>query len=248
MKKHPIDMNLTVLGSSSRGNGYVIQDDEEALIIEAGVSLAKAKQALGFNVSKVAGVLISHSHGDHAKYATDYQKVFQLYTHKNVIDTVGLTKVHELQPERNYRVGNFRVHPVPANHDVPCYAFHISHPKLGNLLFVTDSFMFEYSFDNLNHILIECNYVDKVINDNVENNITHYKVRDRVLMSHMELQTTIRTLSYQDLTKVDNIVLLHLSGDNSDPELMQRTVARQFGRPVAIAKPGLEVSISINPY
>ena len=241
-------MNLTVLGSCSRGNGYIIQDENEALIIEAGVSLAKAKQALDFNISKVAGVLITHSHGDHAKYGRDYQKTFNIFTHTHVIEAHGLVGAAEIQADKKFRVGNFKVYPIQAHHDVPCYAFHISHPKIGNLLFVTDSFMFDYSMNNLNHVMIECNYVDEIISCNVENNIIHPKVRDRVLMSHMELQTTIRTLSYQDLTKVDNIVLLHLSGDNSDPDLMKNTVTKQFGRPVAIAKPGLEVSISINPY
>lgn len=241
-------MNLTVLGSCSRGNGYIIQNENEALIIEAGVSLAKAKQALDFNISKVAGVLISHSHGDHAKYSKDYQKAFNIFTHSHVIEAHGLVGATEIQADKKFRVGNFKVYPIQAHHDVPCYAFHISHPKIGNLLFVTDSFMFDYSMNNLNHVMIECNYVDEIINCNVENNIIHPKVRDRVLMSHMELQTTIRTLSYQDLTKVDNIVLLHLSGDNSDPDLMKNTVTKQFGRPVAIAKPGLTLSISINPY
>ena len=39
-------MKLTVLGSSSSGNGYIIQSDDEALVIEAGVSLNKLKRAL----------------------------------------------------------------------------------------------------------------------------------------------------------------------------------------------------------
>jgi phosphoribosyl 1,2-cyclic phosphodiesterase len=241
-------MKLKVLGSSSRGNGYVIQDENEALIIEAGVSLAKAKQALDFNISKVAGVLISHSHCDHAKYSRDYQRVFDIFTHSHVIESNELVRATEILADKKFRIGNFNVYPIQAHHDVPCYAFHISHPKIGNLLFVTDSFMFDYSMSNLNHVMIECNYVDDIINFNVENNIIHPKVRDRVLMSHMELQTTIRTLSYQDLSKVDNIILLHLSGDNSDPELMKDTVIKKFGRPVAIAKPGLSISISINPF
>lgn len=241
-------MKLTVLGSNSRGNGYVIQDENEALIIEAGVSLAKAKQALDFNISKVAGVLISHSHGDHAKYGRDYQKAFSIFTHSHVIEAHGLVGATEILADKKIRVGNFTIYPIQAHHDVPCYAFHISHPKIGNLLFMTDSFMFDYSMYNLNHVMIECNYIDEIIDFNVENGIIHHKVRDRVLMSHMELKTTVRTLKYQELSKVDNIVLLHLSEDNSDPERMKQTIVEQCGRPVSIAKPGLEISLTINPY
>ena len=55
-------MELTVLSSSSKGNCYILQNDNEALVIEAGVSLLEVKKAVGFNISKIRGVLISHEH------------------------------------------------------------------------------------------------------------------------------------------------------------------------------------------
>lgn len=61
-------MKLKVLGSSSAGNCYVLDNGNEALILEAGVAFAKVKKALGFNLRKVAGCLITHQHNDHAKY------------------------------------------------------------------------------------------------------------------------------------------------------------------------------------
>ena len=67
-------MKLTVLGSSSKGNGYIIHDNEEALIIEAGISIAKLKLAVSYNLSKIDGCIITHEHGDHAKFANTYIK------------------------------------------------------------------------------------------------------------------------------------------------------------------------------
>ncbi len=55
-------MKLTTLGSSSSGNGYVIEGKEDALIIEAGCPVINAKQALNYQVNKIRGVLISHEH------------------------------------------------------------------------------------------------------------------------------------------------------------------------------------------
>lgn len=37
-------MQLKVLGSSSKGNGYVLDGNNEALVIEAGVKLIEAKK------------------------------------------------------------------------------------------------------------------------------------------------------------------------------------------------------------
>ncbi len=39
-------MELKILGSSSKGNGYVLEAKNEALIIEAGVKLLEAKKKL----------------------------------------------------------------------------------------------------------------------------------------------------------------------------------------------------------
>ena len=55
-------MILKVLGSSSRGNGYILETDKEALVLEGGVSLTQVKKAMDFNTSKIVGVCISHEH------------------------------------------------------------------------------------------------------------------------------------------------------------------------------------------
>lgn len=55
-------MNIRVLGSNSRGNCYIISNLTEAIIIECGIHFSEVKEALDYNISKVAGVCISHGH------------------------------------------------------------------------------------------------------------------------------------------------------------------------------------------
>lgn len=55
-------MKLKVLGSGSSGNCYILENDAEALIIEAGLPFMEVKKVLNFNVRKVQGVVISHEH------------------------------------------------------------------------------------------------------------------------------------------------------------------------------------------
>ena len=45
-------MELKVLGSSSSGNCYILDNGSEALIIEAGIRFMEVKKALDFNISK----------------------------------------------------------------------------------------------------------------------------------------------------------------------------------------------------
>ena len=56
-------MVLDVINSGSEANGYISQNDNEALIIECGCMLIDAKKALNWNTRKVVGCLISHEHG-----------------------------------------------------------------------------------------------------------------------------------------------------------------------------------------
>ena len=55
-------MKLFVTSSSSQGNNYIIYNDTECLLIEAGVKLLEIKKALDFKIDKIRGVLISHEH------------------------------------------------------------------------------------------------------------------------------------------------------------------------------------------
>ena len=67
-------MVLKVIGSSSKGNCYILESDTEALIIEAGCKLLEVKKAIQWQLSKVVGCIISHEHNDHAGYAKEYAK------------------------------------------------------------------------------------------------------------------------------------------------------------------------------
>lgn len=51
---------LRVIGSSSRGNSYILDCGSEQLIIELGCSWNDIMSNLNYDVSKVAGCLVSH--------------------------------------------------------------------------------------------------------------------------------------------------------------------------------------------
>ena len=240
-------MELKVLGSSSSGNCYILETEKEALVIEAGIRFMDIKKALNFQLRKVVGCLISHQHNDHAKYARNMVE--------NGIYTLALPEVltaKEIKGSRakaitmgkGYKFGNFKVVPFPASHDVPCVGFLIDHPLCGRVMFLTDSCMCEYSFSGLNHVLIECNYYDKKLIQNINAGITVESQRNRLLNSHMELNTCKEFLRSNDLSGVVNIVLLHLSNDNSDELLFVSDVQKLTGKEVYAARTGLNIELS----
>lgn len=240
-------MYLRVLGSSSHGNCYLLDSGSEVLIIEAGIDLKIVKRALNFNLSPVVGCLVSHKHNDHAKYV---QNIIESGIHtlapadvledRMVIGKYAIPVVNG----KGYKFGNFSVVPFSACHDVPCVGFHISHPDSGNILFLTDSFMCEYRFDNLNHILIECNYSDSALTKAIIEGRTLPQQRKRLMTTHMELSTTCDFVIENNSSALQEVVLLHLSDDNSDAAEAVNAVQRACGKPVYVADKGLEIELT----
>ena len=239
-------MVLKVLGSSSQGNCYILENKNEALIIEAGVRFIEVKKALGFDIRKVSGCLITHQHNDHAKYVKAMvESGFPTLALEEVWTAKGVTgsRAYCIERGKGYRFGRFKVLPFDACHDVPCVGYLIDHPETGRIMFLTDSCMCEYVFPGLNQIMIECNYSDAKLVEAINAGRTLPSQRERLMTSHMELNTCKGFLCANDLTNVANIVLLHLSDNNSDEKHFVSEIERLTGKVVYAAHTGLEIEL-----
>jgi len=92
-------------------------------------------------------------------------------------------------------------------HDVSCNNYIIDHFATGRILFLIDTYLCEYIFPDLNHIIIEANYADDILEENILQGIEHPSKRERLLTSHMEIKTTKAVLMAQDLSGVKNMTL-----------------------------------------
>lgn len=245
-------MRLNVLGSDSNGNCYVLQTDKEALIIEAGVRFSEVKKALKWQLSKVVGAVITHEHNDHAKYVRDFvSNGITVLALPSVFKAKGIDSLSfrkEIEPMHGYIVGGFKVFAMPVCHDVPCVGFIIEHEDMGRMLFVTDTMMLEYRVPGLNHILLEANYAEDILDAKIEAGSVPLSMKPRLIHSHMEIETTKGILRANDLSGVNEIILIHLSNGNSDERRFVREVQETSGKPVYAAVAGLELNLSINPY
>jgi len=209
---------------------------------------SKAKQALTFNTEKVKGCFVTHAHGDHAKYVALYEKTFPVYANRHVIETKKLRQTTEVIAGKGIRAGNFKVLPFNAFHDVPCLGYYIHHPEMGYLLFLTDSFMTENRFKEVNHMLVECNYSDAALQSAIDRGDTHSAMKNRLMTTHMELRTVANFIGSHDLASVYNIILIHLSKFNSDRNEISDLISKVTGKNVMYADAGLKVELSNNPY
>lgn len=239
-------MMLKVLGSSSKGNCYILENESEALILEAGIKFQDVKKALNWNIAKVKGCLVTHRHGDHSKYIKDLAGCFYTLALQDVFEFRGVTgnKLVPITPGSRYKCGNFKIIPFEVHHDVPCVGYLIDHPDMGTLMFLTDSYECDYRFADLQHILIECNYSDKYLVEAINEGRTFARQRDRLLKSHLSLPGCLEFLNTSDLSKVKEIVLIHLSSENSNADEFVKAVEDDARKPTYVAYPGAEIDIT----
>ena len=57
-------MLLRCAKTSSEGNAFALETDNEILLIEAGVDVKTIKKMIDFRIDKTIGMVISHGHSD----------------------------------------------------------------------------------------------------------------------------------------------------------------------------------------
>lgn len=246
-------MQLKVINSNSSGNCYLLFNEKETLIIEAGVRFDRIKEALDFNMSKVVGAIITHEHRDHCKAVPDLLKAgINVYaspgTHK-AMETIQHHRAKLLVPGMEEKIGGFKVKGFDVKHDCEQpMGFLITHPETGLILFLTDSYYVGYTFPGLNNVIIEANYCQMILKEKVAAGASPHFLRDRVFQSHMSIATCKKTLQANDLSQVQNIVLIHLSDGNSDAKRFKREVEEQTGKVIHVAEPGLSIPFNLMPF
>lgn len=228
-------MDIKVIASGSSGNAYLIGDGHTLLLLDAGIPFKRIQIGCGFRTSTIDACLVTHRHGDHAAAIPKLiERGITVYSNTDVAEFY--EGVQELAALREYTVGTFRVLPFEAEHDVPCYGYQVTSEETGEkLVYITDSAYVRYTFAGLTHIMIEANYDEDIMLGNVRDEKIPFSLAERVAGTHMSIDTLIDLLRANDMTKVRQIYLLHLSDNNSDAEWFKKLVQQETGAEVYIA-------------
>lgn len=232
-------MEIKVLASGSSGNCYHISNDRNSILIECGLPWKQIQQGVNFRTSQLAGCLVTHEHQDHCKAVRDVMKAgIDCYMSQGTAEALKLSghRLHIVEPLKQFKVGAWAVLPMDAQHDAKNPLGFLLADKAGNkILFATDTYYLKYKFSGLTHILVECNYALDILQENVAARLVPVAVKNRVLRSHFSLEHVKDFLKANDLSKVREIWLLHLSDSNSDAARFKRGVQELTGKPTFIA-------------
>lgn len=233
-------MKLKIIGTGSSGNCYIIEDSmKNQLMIECGVRIDKVKKALNFDFSKVEGCFISHEHIDHCEFFREVQKCgVKIYTNYLELMTFESCSIDE---DETSETKNFSIQSFSVEHDANRPLGFVISSKVDkkNILYITDTKFVRWKFQNIDYLMIECNYD----NDSIDRNVGKYPTEliNRIIDNHMSLSGVIQFLEEQNLD-LKHIVLIHKSESNLNEELVFNSL-RNFlwSSLITLADNGMEI-------
>ncbi|GED35050.1 putative metallo-hydrolase YycJ [Brevibacillus centrosporus] len=230
-------IKVDILASGSGGNCVALTSEQKTVLIDAGVAKTKIEKRLlevGIRPDEVAGIFVTHAHGDHIRglpLANKYRiPVFATYGEWKGIAGVDeelqhiVSTLHGLYEK--IELGGFLVHPFQTHHDAyePVgYAVEDDRGDRCCVVFDTghvDSYMLEMMEGNC--YIIEANHEPAM----VEAGDYPDTVKARILSDngHLSNEQTAAALQRLIQGRGERIYLTHLSSKNNLPALAEMTV------------------------
>lgn len=234
-------MKITVIASSSRGNCSLIEHEDHKLLLDAGLPVQKIRlclYGLDCSLTDLDGVLISHEHMDHARAVRDLAKLgIDCFMSQGTRGALSITghRIFEIKSHREILIGPWKIMPFNLVHDAAEPLGFLVSAGTEKLLYATDTAYIPYVFQGLTHIMVECNHSLEIINQGVKEGALPPLMKHRLMTSHMGLETFKRFILANDMDRVQEIWLMHLSDARSDAEQFRAEVQGITGKVVKVA-------------
>jgi phosphoribosyl 1,2-cyclic phosphodiesterase len=225
-------MKINIISSGSKGNAYIIEKNNAALLVECGVNFKAIQEAIGFDLLKIKACLVSHEHGDHSKaWKQVVGAGIPMYASTGTYDALKVgheDRIGRLKQGYLGEVFGFLVGSFTANHDAAEPLNFI----IDRVLFITDNYklQFDLSAFKFTCVMIEANYCDELIKGKADDFVNKRRFR-----SHMSFQTALLTLKTLDLSECKQIILIHLSDGYMDEKRFIQDTEKAFGIPTICA-------------
>lgn len=245
-------MKVCSLASSSKGNCTVVYlESGKSILIDMGITLKDLEEKfnkLKLDPSNIAGVVISHEHGDHTRGILALHKKYStpIYSHFDAID--GVMVKSKLSGDAfvrfsttPFQLEEFVIEPFEVSHDVFCVGFNIyeNNKKISIVtdLGYTTSSIVEKLYDS-RLVILEANHDEKML---VASTKYPAMLKNRILSNKGHLSNTnsakvVATLAQHN---VKQILFAHLSEETNTPSKCYDTICKY------LSSVGIEPQVNI---
>ena len=226
-----MSLYTTSLNSGSNGNCYYIGNDNEAVLVDAGISCReteKRMKRLGLNINKVKAIFISHEHTDHINGVTVLAGRYQLpvYITPSTLQGSSLKLDEQLIKHFNSNeptnIGKLSIHAFPKRHDAADpHSFVVEHMGIKIGVFTDIGTTCKHVVDNFRQchaVFLEANYDEEML----ENGRYPYHLKKRISgdVGHLSNRQAFDLFSNHRPPYMTHLFLSHLSKENNSPELV----------------------------
>ncbi len=234
-------MRFCSIGSGSKGNGTLIQQDETIVLVDDGFSLKDVEFRLaqkGLTPLQLTAILVTHEHGDHIKGVGPLARKFRIpvYVSHGTAQHDGLGKIPSLKiidSHEVFTIGKLHVTPVVVPHDArEPTQFVISNGefKVGIL---TDLGSFTpyivAQYQSCHGLLLETNHDAKMLKQGPYP--PKLKVRVAGDYGHLNNDQAGQFLKHINCDNLQHVVATHISGQNNSVDLAVGSICSSLNCP-----------------
>lgn len=222
------------LNSGSNGNCYYVGNDEDAVLIDGGIScreIEKRMKRLGLSLRKVKGVFVTHEHGDHIHGIASLSKKHRIgvYINANTRNAGNMKLldeyVHLLSCNTTVTIGGIRITAFPKKHDaIEPVSFMVSSDTVNVGIFTDIGVACENvvsNFRNCHAAFLESNY-DELMLDQGGYPLA-LKNRIRGGYGHLSNKQARQLFITHRPSFMSHLFLVHLSQNNNHPRIVRDT-------------------------
>jgi phosphoribosyl 1,2-cyclic phosphodiesterase len=225
-------LSIASLNSGSNGNCYYIDNGDEAVFIDAGISCKETElrmKRLGLNMNRVKAIFITHEHSDHIlgvnQLVTKYK--IPVYVSQSTLKEAGFWKIRKFvfhfTAQQPVMIGNMRITAFQKRHDA-CdpHSFVVSAAKT-NIGVFTDigepcDQLIHY-FKQCHAAFLESNYDEEML----EKGRYPFFLKNRIRggSGHLSNRQALDLYLNHRPSFMSHLLLSHLSKENNSPELVE---------------------------
>ena len=216
--------NFECLCTGSTGNCYLLKVGSSLVVLDAGGDFKKLTSSV--NLNDVEFAYISHEHQDHSKNLKNL-----ILRGVKCLD--GITNQETIKNQINAKNGGFlQVLRVPIKHGKCNNSALIIKSEEELILYATDFNRCEYDLSKFKftRVIVECNYIESMVVG-----VEDIKVK-RQINTHMGLEGLQIFLDKLDLSKCQEIDLIHMSQGYGNPILMGSTIYSKYRIKTGVCK------------
>ncbi len=228
-----MSLYISSLNSGSNGNCYYIGNQQEAVLIDAGISCRETERRLlrsGLDFRKIKAVFITHEHSDHTKGVEFIVRKYQIPiyisagTYNNSRLKIGANFLRHFESNVAVQIGGLSVNAFPKLHDASePHSFTVS----GNGIVIgvlTDIGSacdhVTKNFSLCHAAFLEANYDEAMLEKGYYP--VYLKNRIRSDHGHLSNNQALELFTKFKSEKMSHLLLSHISQDNNDPHLVER--------------------------